>query len=119
MAEKTKYTDAEIEEFRLIIVEKKQEAERLAKEFKQEADDIILSPVGFKTIEEASEAASKKELIDKHVKQLAFASSLNFALMRIDNEHYGHCRDCGKLIPKERLRVAPHSTQCCDCKNLN
>jgi RNA polymerase-binding transcription factor DksA len=41
--------------------------------------------------------------------------------MRIDNKTYGICRTTGKLIPKERLRAVPHTTQTveADCNRLN
>lgn len=37
--------------------------------------------------------------------------------MRIENKTYGVCRETGKLISKERLRVVPHATLSIDAKN--
>ncbi len=34
------------------------------------------------------------------------------ALARIDNGTYGHCVDCGKVIPKERLAARPEVARC-------
>ena len=37
------------------------------------------------------------------------------ALQRIENGQFGTCIFCGKLIPEERLEVAPESSSCVDC----
>ena len=36
--------------------------------------------------------------------------------MRIENKTYGICRETGKLIPKERLRLVPHATLTVEAK---
>ena len=36
--------------------------------------------------------------------------------MRIENKTYGICRSTGQLIPKERLRAVPHTTQSMEAK---
>ena len=37
------------------------------------------------------------------------------AMRRLENGTYGQCELCGKEIPKERLRAAPHTPYCIDC----
>jgi RNA polymerase-binding transcription factor DksA len=41
---------------------------------------------------------------------------LEAALVRIENKTYGICKTSGKLIPKERLRAVPHTTQTIEAK---
>jgi RNA polymerase-binding transcription factor DksA len=41
---------------------------------------------------------------------------LEAALVRIQNKTYGICKTTGKLIPKERLRLVPHTTQTVEAK---
>ena len=38
------------------------------------------------------------------------------SLIRNENKHYGVCRDTGKLISKERLRLVPHATLSIEAK---
>ena len=118
VVEKTRYTDAELEEFRALIIEKKLAAQKLKKEKKDEADLIELKPVGFKTQEEGSDAKTKQDLLDIVDKQSDFIGHLDSALIRIDNKTYGICRETGKLIPKGRLRAVPHATLSVEAKNL-
>ena len=41
---------------------------------------------------------------------------LEAALVRIENKAYGICKTTGKLIPAERLRAVPHTTQSIEAK---
>ena len=45
-----------------------------------------------------------------------FIQHLEAALVRVENKTYGICRETGKLIPKERLRIVPHATLCIEAK---
>ena len=47
---------------------------------------------------------------------LKFIQGLQAALVRVENKTYGICRVTGSLIPKERLRAVPHTTQCIEAK---
>jgi DnaK suppressor protein len=37
--------------------------------------------------------------------------------LRIENKTYGVCRETGKLIEKERLKLVPHATLSIEAKN--
>jgi RNA polymerase-binding transcription factor DksA len=47
---------------------------------------------------------------------MKFIKHLEAALVRIENKTYGVCKTTGKLIPKERLRAVPHTTQSIEAK---
>jgi len=38
------------------------------------------------------------------------------ALARVEDGSYGKCEDCGKKIPKTRLKAVPHARLCIECK---
>ena len=46
-----------------------------------------------------------------------FIGNLKNALLRIENKTYGVCRETGKLISKERLKIVPHTTLSIEAKN--
>ena len=50
-------------------------------------------------------------------RQRKFIKQLNAALVRIENKTYGICRETGKLISKERLRIVPPTTLYIEAKN--
>lgn len=115
MAEKTRYTDQELEEFRQLIEEKLKVAQEdyehtmdaVMNRDSNEADDTAPT---YHALEEGSEVQSKEQLMAMAQRQLKFIQGLKAALVRIENKTYGICRETGKLIPKERLRAVPHAT---------
>ena len=64
----------------------------------------------FNMMEDGSDTLSREEVAQLASRQEKFITSLQSALVRIENKTYGICRDTGKLIQKERLRLVPHAT---------
>ena len=123
MAEKTRYNDEELEEFRQIINEKLALARRdydqmMATLTNQDSNDVDDTSPTYKALEEGSEAQSKEDLMKFAARQQKFIQGLQAALVRIDNKTYGIDRITGKLIPKERLRAVPHATLSVESKQL-
>lgn len=119
---RTRYTDAELQEFREIINKKLEEARKdldLLKESLSNKDNGTddTSPT-FKLLEDGSDVLTKEETAQLAARQQKFIQNLENALMRIENKTYGICRVTGKLIPKERLRVVPHATLSIEAKNV-
>ncbi len=121
MAEKTRYSDAELEEFRAIILEKldtaKKDYEMLRSGITNaESNDVSDTSPTFKVLEEGASTLSKEEAGRLAQRQMKFIQNLQAALIRIENKTYGVCRETGKLIPKERLRAVPHATLSIEAK---
>lgn len=119
--EKSRYSDAELEEFKAIILSKLSEAKKdldllndtMSLKDNNGTDDT--SPT-FKLIEDGSDVLSREETAQLAARQEKFIKSLNDALIRIENRTYGVCRVTGKLISKERLRIVPHATLSIEAK---
>ncbi|MRJ09788.1 TraR/DksA family transcriptional regulator [Ornithobacterium rhinotracheale] len=118
---KKRYSDAELEEFKELILEKIAKAEKDLKVIKESfinnqnngTDDT--SPT-FKAFEEGSETMSKEQNAQLASRQEKFIKNLKNALVRIENKTYGICRETGKLISKERLKLVPHATLSIEAK---
>ncbi|MGM9702408.1 MAG: TraR/DksA family transcriptional regulator [Prevotella sp.] len=115
MAEKTRYSDQELEEFKAIIDEKLVLARRDYEEMmntlmNKNGNDVDDTSPTYKVLEEGSATQSKEELIQLAGRQQKFIQGLEAALIRIKNKTYGIDRITGKLIPKERLKAVPHAT---------
>ena len=121
MAEKTRYSDKELQEFKEIILQK---LERAKKDYdilkssitQSESNDTQDTSPTFKVLEEGAATLSKEESGKLAQRQLKFIQHLQAALVRIENKTYGICRQTGKLINKERLRAVPHATLSIDAK---
>ena len=118
---KVRYSDKDLEEFRLIIEEKINHAvEDLAlieSTFKNDSNNGTedTSPT-FKAFEEGSETMSKEANVQLAIRQEKFIRDLKNALLRIENKSYGVCRVTGNLIQKERLKLVPHATLSIEAK---
>ncbi len=120
MAEKTRYSDEELEEFRQLINEKlekaKAEYEHLRQMVAGEGNDVNDTSPTFKVLEEGASVLGKEEAGRLAQRQMKYIQNLQAALIRIENKTYGICRETGKLIPKERLRAVPHATLSIEAK---
>lgn len=115
-----RYSDEELEEFRVLINEKIARAQK-------EYDELMSSTVDNSTLDDNAsitnptdagvDAAMMADLKRQADRQQQFISKLKAALDRIDNKTYGICRVTGQLIPKDRLRAVPHATLSIEAKN--
>ena len=121
MAEKTRYSDAELEEFKAIILEKLAVAQKNYEQLRDsmmnvDGNDVRDTSPTYKILEEGANTLSKEETTRLAQRELKFIQGLQAALVRIENKTYGICRETGKLIPAERLRAVPHATLSIEAK---
>ena len=122
MAEKTRYSDEELQEFKDIINEKlalaRRDYEQMMRTLMNEdGNDVDDTSPTYKVLEEGSATQSKEELMQQAARLQKFIQGLEGALIRIENKTYGIDRITGELIPKERLRAVPHATLSVASKN--
>ena len=123
-SEKKRYSDAELQEFKELILNKLEDAKKeaqslqdlLKKTHDNGTDDTARA---FKNLEECSDTQSKEELGQLASRQQKFIEQLEHALIRIETKSYGICHISGKLIPKERLKIVPHTTQTIETKLIS
>ena len=119
--ERVRYGDADLAEFKQIILKKLEQAkadyELLRANITHSADNDTQDPSPtFKDWEEGATTLSKEETGRLAAHQMKFIRNLEMALVRVENKTYGICKTTGKLIPKERLMRVPHSTECIESK---
>ena len=121
--EATRYSDADLAEFKEIILKKIEKAQAdldliksaYMNDLNNGTDDT--SPT-FKAFEEGSETMSKEANSQLAIRQEKFIRDLKNALFRVENKTYGICKVTGKLINKDRLKNVPHATMSIEAKNL-
>jgi DnaK suppressor protein len=118
---KVRYSDAELKEFKELILNKLEDAKKdyellkITLSLKDDHGTNDTSP-SFKYFEDAADVLSKEETMQLAVRQEKFIQHLYNALIRVENKSYGICKVTGNLIPKERLRSVPHATMCINAK---
>ena len=121
---KVRYSDEELEEFRTIINDMLDKARKEYNTLRRVimhngSNDIEDTTPSFKTVEDdGTYQLSKEEASQLAQRQYKFIQNLEAALVRIENKTYGICRETGKLIPKERLRLVPHATLTVEAKEM-
>mgnify|MGYP006355336481 CR=1 FL=1 len=121
MSEKVRYSDEELEEFRTVILQKLELAQRDYDKIMrglrgEDGNDVSDTSPTYKGLEDGSFAAALDEQMRIAQRQAKFIQGLQGALIRIENKTYGICKTTGKLIPKERLLRVPHTTECIEAK---
>lgn len=122
MGEKTRYSDEELQEFRVIIeqkiVEARKDLDLLNASISHDNNGTDDTSPTFKMMEDGSHTLSREETAQLGARQEKFIQHLEAALVRIENKTYGICRKTGKLISKDRLKVVPHATLSIDAKRM-
>lgn len=117
---KTRYNDTELNEFKELIRIKikvaREELAELAGSLSSANSNGDEAAIAGKTLEDGSATLEKEQTSQLAARQKKFIEQLEAALTRIENKTYGICRSTGKLIPKERLRAVPHTTQSMEAK---
>lgn len=120
MAEKARYSDDELQEFKQLILQKLEKATKVYESYcsivKNDGNDVSDTSTTFKVLEEGAYTRDKEEAARLAERQRKFINKLQAALVRIENKTYGVDRITGQLIPKERLRAVPHATLCVEQK---
>jgi DnaK suppressor protein len=91
--------------------------------FQAEADQIAaeMEPGDVQFDDESGEGASASMEREKDLamaaEKLIMVEDIERAMIRLENQVYGHCTNCHKPIPRMRLRALPQATLCIECKN--
>ncbi|HRN55461.1 MAG TPA: TraR/DksA C4-type zinc finger protein [Agriterribacter sp.] len=116
-----KYSDAELIEFKELILRKLEAAKKELSYLQgliTRKDDMggDESENRYMTMEDGSISMEREQLSQMASRQIQYIDHLEKAMMRIENKTYGICRVTGKLIDKARLRAVPHATLSIEAK---
>ena len=118
---RTRYSDAELEEFKQLILEKleaaKKELKYLQDQINRKGDNGTDDTENkFASSDDGSSSMEREYLNQMAARQIMYLDHLDKALVRIQNKTYGICRVTGKLIEKDRLKAVPHATLSMEAK---
>ncbi|MCX7797717.1 MAG: conjugal transfer protein TraR [Melioribacter sp.] len=127
------YSKKDLEEFKKIILEKRNEIIEQLQVLKEQMMDPATgqyvnenSPYSLHMAEQGTDAMEREKLYLWAQRENKFLAYLDDALQRIENGTYGICIECidepqnlcptCPLIPKERLMAVPHTQHCLQVK---
>ena len=119
---KKKWTQKELDQFKTLILEKRNEVILELKNAKEKADEVLKNnPNNAIYSSHMADAVSDQQEMEKNYYMMdrgnSFLQYLDRALEMINNGTFGICSSCGLLINQERLIEVPHTTSCFDCKS--
>lgn len=107
-------TAEELEEFRLLLEDKKSKILDQAKTALNSTEEELLRMSDEVDLASAEyEAAFEYRLRDREKYLL---KKIDRAIQRISEGEYDECENCGNTISKKRLLARPETTMCIDCK---
>ncbi len=110
----------ELAEFKSLIEEKiriaREELNDLAGTLSSANSNGDDAAIAGRTLEDGSATFAKEQINQLAARQKKFIEQLEAALVRVHNKTYGIRGSTGKLIPAERLRAVPHTTQSMEAK---
>lgn len=109
--EKTRYSDDELAEFRILIENKLVKAKEQLNFYMSQLGEINENQnAKIKGLDDGNGTVEVERMNTMAARQRKHIHHLENALLRIQNKVYGVCRNTGKLISKERLKAVPHAT---------
>ena len=116
----TRYSDADLAEFKTIIEKKLASAYEELEYLREQINDTTENMEKDSDYMEDSTSYSDIEMFQNMAyRQQKHIQNLENALIRVKNKSYGICTATGKLIDKRRLLVVPTTTMSIDAKLAN
>lgn len=108
------FSDKELEDFRVLILEKRSAALEEIERMKAQLQDAREQGEGdsaysFHMADAGTDAMEREKLYMMIARQQKYVGYLDRALERIENKVYGICKVTGRAIAKERLLAVPHT----------
>ncbi len=111
MANKTRYTDAELEEFDQLLDDKIEKARNELSYYQNQIQELAdADATKLRGLDDATGAIESERLQVQAARQSKHIKHLENAKLRVKNKTYGICRETGALISKGRLKAVPHAT---------
>lgn len=118
---KLRYSDEELQEFKVLIDSKLIQAQEELNTTQQQIADLNengFNQQGGDWYDDSTTHTDLEMLQRMMMRQQRYVQDLRNALLRIQNKTYGICSVTGVLIDKSRLRLVPHATKSIDGKNI-
>jgi DnaK suppressor protein len=116
------YAQKDLDRFKQIILEKRQEILEELQILKENMMDVTTGEYATESstysmhMEQGTDAMEREKTFLFASREGKFLNYLEDALKRIEKGTFGFCSDCGQLIEKERLEAVPHAQLCVRCK---
>ena len=122
-AEPKTYSAEDLKYFKELILAKRRETVEELDSLKESMMDVTTGEYISESsnyslhMEQGTDAMEREKTFLFASRGSKFVNQLDDALARIDAKTYGTCKECGLLVPKERLEAVPTAQTCAEYKN--
>ncbi len=121
---KVKYTKAELNRFKKLILKKMEEVSKEVSDIQtgihnSDSTKSGISPDSIYSVHMADAGTDSHEREKNYLfmtRENSYYQNLETALERIEDGTFGICKICGNLIDEERMIEVPNTTKHVDCK---
>lgn len=111
----TALDDTELERFRALLREKREEIAALAAENRAAGATVELDQQSVGRLSRMDAIERQAMALETRRRREMDLRKIEAALARIDDGEFGFCLVCGEPIPQRRLTLDPTATRCVDC----
>lgn len=115
MPEKFKLSKKEKEEFKKLLLERKNSIIKKLSQFYRESQEIE-TDTALDVVDKAETSYTKEFLLGLTDSEREQLQQIDQALDRLEKGEYGHCQVCHKEIGKKRLQIIPWTPYCISCQ---
>ncbi len=105
----------ELEKFKEKLLELRAELEGLDSAAQDSQGTVVLDQSSVGRLSRMDALQGQQMALDTQRRRNKQLAQIKAALVRIDQNDYGYCLDCGKEIAGGRLSVNPAATHCIGC----
>jgi len=124
MAKKKSYSAEDLDDFRKLLLNKREALFRSVGYLKESSMDTSIneysgnhSTYSYHMADQGTDSQEREKAFFFAHREGRYLDHLEKALERIDKEDFGQCIECGNLISKARLEAVPHARLCIECKS--
>lgn len=124
MAKKKSYSAKDLEDFRKLLLDKREALFKSVGYLKESSMNTSLneysgnhSTYSYHMADQGTDSQEREKAFFFAHREGRYLDHLEKALERIDNKDFGQCIECGNLISKDRLEAVPHARLCIECKS--
>jgi len=124
MAKKKSYSAKDLDDFRKLLLDKREALFKSVGYLKESSINTLLdeysgnhSTYSYHMADQGTDSQEREKAFFFAHREGRYLDHLEKALERLGKGNFGRCIECGNLISKARLEAVPHARLCIECKS--
>jgi len=106
----------QVSELAILLNQQKQELQRLLQDSQQNSAPVTLDQQSVGRVSRIDAIQQQQMAVANRDQASAILKQIDASLVRVENDEYGFCLECGEPIGFARLQVQPYAANCVVCQ---